>query len=137
MGIRIKGIGNAVLLANWTRPNLDDTTYSFAAGQQLSYLVNYAPRTPEGAISQRGDQVQLWADFVYMAPPFIAYFGILQGGEAELPLLQAAYDQCRLYRDQLLDADVGLWRHVALGDWQDINHWATGMPSISFTETRC
>lgn len=67
------------------------------------------------------------ADFVYMAPPFIAYFAILQGGEAELPLLQTAYDQCKLYRDQLFDVGPSLWRHVALGSWQDTNHWATGV----------
>jgi len=60
-----------------------------------------------------------------MAPPFIAYFGVIQGGDGELPLLQAAYEQCSLYRDQLRD-DSGLWRHVVLGDWQDNNHWATG-----------
>jgi len=119
-------IGNAVLLANWTRPNLSDTTFSFAAGQQLAYLLDYAPRTPEGAISQREDQVQLWADFIYMAPPFIAYFAITQGGDGELALLQAAYDQCRLYRDQLFDADASLWRHIALGTWQDNIHWGTG-----------
>lgn len=66
------------------------------------------------------------ADFIYMGPPFIAYFGITQGGKGELPLLQAAYDQCRLYRDQLYDEDASLWRHIALGNWQDNNHWATG-----------
>ena len=66
------------------------------------------------------------ADFIYMAPPFIAYFAITQGGDGELALLQAAYDQCRLYRDQLFDADASLWRHVALGTWQDNIHWGTG-----------
>lgn len=64
-----------------------------------------------------------------MVPPFIAYFGLIQGGDGELPLLQAAYEQCSLYRDRLRD-DSGLWRHVALGDWQDNNHWATGVKSI-------
>jgi hypothetical protein len=62
-----------------------------------------------------------------MAPPFIAYFAITQGGGGALLLLQAAYDQCRLYRDQLFDSDVSLWRHVALGTWQDNLHWATGL----------
>ena len=67
--------------------------------------------------------VQLWADFVYMAPPFIAYYGALQDCQ---PLLQTAYDQVRLYRDVLYDADVGLWQHIALGTWSDPTHWATG-----------
>lgn len=69
------------------------------------------------------------ADFVYMVPPFIAYFGALQGGDTELSLLQAAYDQCRLYRDELRD-DGGLWRHIALGSWQDNTHWGTGMNAM-------
>jgi len=119
-------IGNAVLLANWTRTDLSDTSFSFAAGEQLDYLLNHSPRTAEGAISQRSDQVQLWADFIYMAPPFIAYFAITQGGGGALVLLQDAYDQCRLYRDQLFDSDVSLWRHVVLGAWQDSLHWSTG-----------
>lgn len=65
------------------------------------------------------------ADFIYMAPPFIAYFGALQGGDTELALIQVAYDQISLYRDALRD-DNGLWRHIALGSWQDNTHWATG-----------
>lgn len=118
-------IGPAVLLANWTKTDLTNNAYSIAAGEQLDYLLNHAPRTPQGAISHRTDQAQLWADFVYMAPPFIAYFGALQGGETELALLQIAYEQCSLYRDGLRD-DVGLWRHIAQGTWQDNTHWATG-----------
>ncbi|KAJ7591410.1 Six-hairpin glycosidase [Mycena floridula] len=118
-------IGPAVLLANWTKTDPSNTAYSTAAGQQLDYLLNYAPRTPEGAISQRADEAQLWADFIYMAPPFIAYFGALEGGDAELSLLQIAYEQCSLYRDGLRD-EVGLWRHIAQGTWQDNTHWATG-----------
>lgn len=65
------------------------------------------------------------ADFIYMAPPFIAYFGALAGGDTETALLQVAYEQCSLYRDVLRD-ESGLWRHVALGTWQDNTHWATG-----------
>lgn len=36
-----------------------------------------------------------------------------------------AYDQCRLYRDELL-TDEYLWAHVRLGSWQDEGAWATG-----------
>ncbi|EGO27253.1 glycoside hydrolase family 105 protein [Serpula lacrymans var. lacrymans S7.9] len=96
-----------------------------ATNQQLDYLLNHAPRSPSGAISQRTDEVQLWSDFVYMGPPFIAYYGALQGGDKGAALLQTAYDQCRLYRNELRDAN-GLWRHVALGSWQDRTHWGTG-----------
>ncbi|KAL0949131.1 hypothetical protein HGRIS_009215 [Hohenbuehelia grisea] len=118
-------LGAAVLLANWTRTNKADTKYSEAAGGQLDFLLHDAPRSPEGAISHRNEQVQLWADFVYMVPPFIAYFGALEGGLGADALLQVAYDQCRLYRDALRD-EGGLWRHIALGNFQDNTHWATG-----------
>ncbi|KAI0082602.1 Six-hairpin glycosidase [Panus rudis PR-1116 ss-1] len=119
-------LGVPVLLANWTRTNISDDRFSVAAGGQLDYLLHHAPRNWDGAISHRADQVQLWADFVYMAPPFIAYFGALSDGEEAKSLIQIAYDQCRLYRDNLRDADAGLWRHIVLGNWQDNTHWGTG-----------
>ncbi|KAJ3867658.1 Six-hairpin glycosidase [Lentinula novae-zelandiae] len=112
-------IGVAVLLANWT--DSSNTSYAIAAGEQLDYLLNVAPRTDSGAISQRNDEVQLWADFIYMAPPFIAYYGALQAGDNESYLLQTAYEQISLYRDVLRDDD-GLWRHVALGSWEDTTY---------------
>lgn len=60
-----------------------------------------------------------------MAPPFISYYGALQGGQTGDSYLQAAYDQCRLYRDALRD-ESGLWRHITLGSFSDDTHWATG-----------
>ena len=150
----IIGLGSAVLLRNWTRVDLNDTRFSTAAGDQLGYLLGSAPRAPSGAISHRVSEVELWcvfvynsnlpysdltlgwaidipfraprADFVYMAPPFIAYFGALQNDSGGLALLQIAYDQIRLYRDALFDEDVSLWRHIALGSTKDTGHWATG-----------
>lgn len=124
-------IGVAVLLGAWTygnssgSGNASSNPFWEAAGNQLDYLLHVAPQTNDGAISHRTDQVQLWSDFVYMAPPFIAYFGALQGGESGLGLMQYAYQQCKLYRNYLKD-DSGLWRHVTLGSWQDDTHWATG-----------
>jgi len=61
-----------------------------------------------------------------MAPPFIAYYGALQCGPEGDALLQTAYEQVKLYRDVLFDEDVGLWRHIALGEGTDPTHWATG-----------
>ena len=63
------------------------------------------------------------SDFSYMAPPFLAYYGALQN---DYSLLKEAYNQLWLYRYYLRDENTGLWRHVALGDWQDNNLWATG-----------
>jgi len=119
-------IGPAVILANWTRNDTADTRFSAAAGSQLNYVLNYSPHTDDGAISHRTEQVQLWSDFVYMVPPFIAYFGALEQGDAKTWLLQYAYDQCRLYRNYLQDSATKLWRHIELGTGEDANLWATG-----------
>ena len=35
--------------------------------EQAYYITTLAPRTSDGAISHRTDDVQLWADFMYMA----------------------------------------------------------------------
>ncbi|OBZ73000.1 hypothetical protein A0H81_07148 [Grifola frondosa] len=51
--------------------------YAGAARDQLNYLLQDVPRTTDGAISHRVEQVQLWSDFVYMVPPFLAYYGVL------------------------------------------------------------
>jgi len=61
-----------------------------------------------------------------MAPPFLAYFGAFDQGDSKIWLLQAAYDQCRLYRNHLQDPDTRLWRHIVLGTGVDEQLWATG-----------
>lgn len=60
-----------------------------------------------------------------MAPPFIAYYGVLTNNES---LVTEAYTQCKLYRQYLLDTSTGgLWRHIVMGDTgTDPGHWATG-----------
>ena len=54
------GVGNPVLLANWTLTDQNVTKFDKAARNQLSYLFNDAPHTDDGAISHRLEQVQLW-----------------------------------------------------------------------------
>ena len=66
------------------------------------------------------------SDFVYMAPPFIAYSGAFKQGNSNASLLQSAYNQCRLYRGYLQDPETKLWRHMALGSSPDKLLWATG-----------
>ena len=66
------------------------------------------------------------ADFVYMVPPFLAYYGMLQGGSEGADLLKEAFLQCKLYRQYLAD-ESGLWKHIILGSWSDLDHWGTGM----------
>lgn len=54
-------LGVAVLLANWTgQGSLDGLDYARAALDQLEFLLLKVPRTHDGAISHRVDQVQLW-----------------------------------------------------------------------------
>ncbi|EJU06613.1 Six-hairpin glycosidase [Dacryopinax primogenitus] len=113
-------IGVSVLLANYS--HTPGGNFSAAAQAQLDYLLLAAPRSSSGAISHRADQVQLWADFVYMAPPFIAYYGAVTQNQT---LLALAYEQISLYRQALRDSS-GLWRHITLGSGVDDGHWATG-----------
>ncbi len=59
-----------------------------------------------------------------MVPPFLAYYGVLTQNQS---LVQAAYDQCRLYRQYLVDDDAGgMWKHIAMGSTPDNGHWTTG-----------
>lgn len=135
--------GVGVLLANWTA--LGGADYAGAARGQLEHLLQQVPRTSDGAISHREGYVQLWcvpppfafrcqggrlmggrrSDSVYMVPPFIAYYGALTGNKT---LLDAAYDQVRLYRGHLMDKKMGgLWKHVLLGpSANDPGYWSTG-----------
>ncbi|TFY83864.1 hypothetical protein EWM64_g140 [Hericium alpestre] len=66
------------------------------------------------------------SDNVFMVPPFLAYFGALDDHYAGEDLMQEAYNQCRAYRAGLFDEDASLWRHIALGSYEDRNHWSTG-----------
>ncbi|KAK7014853.1 Six-hairpin glycosidase-like protein [Favolaschia claudopus] len=122
-------IGVAVLLANWTGQGSDGTDYAKAALNQLDYTLNVVPRTPDGAISHRAAQVQLWSDSVYMVPPFLAYYGLLTGNTT---LMDEAYNQIKLYRNYLRDSHANnLWQHIVLGTsgqdtGNDFGHWSTG-----------
>ncbi|KAI6144251.1 Six-hairpin glycosidase-like protein [Pisolithus tinctorius] len=119
-------IGVAVLLANWTGQGaVDGLDYAGAARDQLEFLLSNVSRTHDGAISQRTDQVQLWSDFVYMAPPFLAYYGVMTGNQS---LVQEAYNQVRLYRKYLRDSNASnIWKHIQLGVYgTDNGHWSTG-----------
>ncbi|KAL1836834.1 hypothetical protein VTK73DRAFT_4913 [Phialemonium thermophilum] len=55
---------SAILLGQTAGAYLD------AADSQADYLLHQAPKFSNGAISQRGDVAELWADFMFMAPPF-------------------------------------------------------------------
>ncbi|KAI0919982.1 hypothetical protein AcV5_001913 [Taiwanofungus camphoratus] len=117
-------LGVAVLLANWTGAGAQDgLDYARAAQGQLAYTLDVVPRTNDGAISHRIEQVELWSDSVYMVPPFLAYYGALSANES---LLSEAYTQIKLYRQYLYDSGPGLWKHIVLGNATDPGHWSTG-----------
>ncbi|GAA5831677.1 hypothetical protein JCM11251_000791 [Rhodosporidiobolus azoricus] len=100
------------------------STYMSQVKQQVDYLMNSVPRTSDGAISHRpsGEPVQLWADFMYMVPPLLAYYGVATSNS---DLIREAWNQCRLYR-QYLKGSTGAWKHIVLGGWQDNGLWNTG-----------
>ncbi|KAF7294922.1 hypothetical protein MIND_01030300 [Mycena indigotica] len=123
-------IGVAVLLANWTgQQGKDGLNYAAAAKNQLDFLLYNTPKTPDGAISHRVSQVQLWSDSVFMVPPFLAYYGVLTSNTS---LITEAYNQIKLYRNYLRDTNANnLWKHIVLGNNTnggslDEGHWSTG-----------
>lgn len=126
--------GFALILANLTgQSQADNLSYAAAATSQLEYLLTKVPKTDDGAISHRPEQLQLWADFVYMVPPFLASYGIATGNAS---VARMAWDQIRMYRAYLRDnstqtsktgqTTAGLWRHMAFGKGPDEGLWSTG-----------
>ncbi|KAG9041159.1 hypothetical protein FS837_012652, partial [Tulasnella sp. UAMH 9824] len=97
----------------------------------MDFLLNQAPRTDDGAISHRSERVQLWSDFIYMAPPFMAYYAALSQPNIDRDLLYESYNQIKLYRNYLFDDDPGLWKHIVMGNFQDNGHWSTGNGWVS------
>ncbi|KAJ7279569.1 hypothetical protein C8J57DRAFT_1712576 [Mycena rebaudengoi] len=113
-----------------------DETFAVAARSQVDYVVNGAPRWPNGAISHRADVAELWADFMYMAPPTIAFAGALND---DASLLQLAYIQCGLQREVILfgsnsstpspvgsSPTNGLWHHIVGPQSAEPGLWSTG-----------
>lgn len=68
-----------------------------------------------------------------MVPPFLAYYGAVNSNKT---MLELAYNQIRLYRDQLREPSSGLWMHIDLGSWQDTGLWATGNAWVAAGITR-
>ena len=105
-----------------------DGDYSAAAQRQSDFILERAPRFANGAISHREAIAELWADFVYMAPPFLAYQAVASNNQS---LLREAGRQCLLQQDVLRprshNRTAGLWRHIiGPDDAQDLGLWATG-----------
>ncbi|KAL0573765.1 hypothetical protein V5O48_008192 [Marasmius crinis-equi] len=98
--------------------------YAAAAKREADFVVQQAPRWKNGAISHRVEAPELWADFIYMAPPFLAYYGVATN---DLHLLQGSVEQCGLYRQVLQDGDSdGRWKHIVGPTHPDSGLWSTG-----------
>jgi len=77
-----------------------------------------------GAISHRECSVQLWADNVYMVPPFLAYYGVVTNNKT---VVEEAYNQIKWYREILQDSSTKLWKHMSHSfEAKDDGLWATG-----------
>ena len=96
------------------------------AERMLEYLKQTAPRTTDGIICHNSvsfdsgfSAAQLWADGLYMVPPFLAAMGCI--GEAA--------EQIRGYIRHLFDRETGLFFHIVdteSGRYVRQKHWATG-----------
>ncbi|EXJ59084.1 hypothetical protein A1O7_06515 [Cladophialophora yegresii CBS 114405] len=109
-------LGTAALLLSHHDPR-----YLEAAERQAEYLMTKAKKfhvnVTHSAISHREDVPELWGDFIYMVPPFLAYHGV---ATQDLRFLDMAVLQCQLY-DHVLRTGIelengetcrGLWRHI-------------------------
>jgi rhamnogalacturonyl hydrolase YesR len=90
--------------------------------RQETHLLKDVPRWPNGAISHREAYPELWADFVYMVPPFLAYYGV---ATSSLSVLKEAAQQCKDYHDALVQPS-GPWLHIIGNHTQDRALWSTG-----------
>lgn len=98
--------------------------YAEAADRQAKHLLERVPRWSNGAISHREDVPELWADSVYMVPPFLAYYAVVKG---DLKIAKEAAKQCVLYDEVLRDNQKqGVWRHIIGPQSQDPGLWSTG-----------
>ncbi|KAI0006569.1 hypothetical protein F4779DRAFT_558454 [Xylariaceae sp. FL0662B] len=116
-------LGVSAILIGQSQPE-----YLSAAERQVQHLLTDVPRWANGAISHRESVAELWADFIYMAPPTLAYWAA-QAGDADL--LGTAIQQCLLYRDVLgvpagAGSGAGLWRHIEGPESRDPGLWSTG-----------
>lgn len=59
-----------------------------------------------------------------MVPPSLAFAGVVLNNRT---LVEAAHEQCLLYREGMRNESAGLWAHILLGEGiEDTNRWLTG-----------
>ena len=90
-----------------------------AAQKMLVYLLEDAPRAPDGTLYHTIAAPEIWVDSLYMAPPFLAVAG--ETG--------AALRQVRGIQERLWQADHKLYAHTwdeAEGALKRADHWGVG-----------
>jgi hypothetical protein len=108
--------------------------YLLAAKLQTEYLLNTAPRYEGKVISHRKDVEEVWADFIYMVPPFLAMYAV---SVDDYNIMERAVKECEVYRDILMGSDgIGLWRHIAGPHNADAGFWCTGNAWVAAGLTR-
>ncbi|KAF9446026.1 hypothetical protein P691DRAFT_795013 [Macrolepiota fuliginosa MF-IS2] len=104
-----------------------DERFKKATEDSVSGIFAQVPKWKNGAISHRASVAELWADFMYMAPPFLAYYA---ADQQDSDLLRETVHQCELYRQVLRyngkDQYNGLWMHIIGPQSQDTGLWSTG-----------
>ncbi|EDQ98100.1 uncharacterized protein LACBIDRAFT_310937 [Laccaria bicolor S238N-H82] len=100
-----------------------DGEYMAAAKETVDVLLTQIPRWSNGVISHRPDVAELWADFVYMVPPFLAYYG---ADTQNASVLLQSYTQCQLYQQVLQPSSGSAWMHIMDPQNQDTGLWSTG-----------
>lgn len=88
---------------------MPDNLYLSAVSCQLHDLLSTTPRFSNDAISHRDAYPSLWADFIYMVPPALAYNGTFT---ADIDMVKESVRQCELYRE-VLGTRKGYWQHIA------------------------
>lgn len=91
--------GEAVLVA--ARLTKDPALHA-AANAMLNYLLNAAPRASDGTIFHLTDAQEIWADSLYMLPPFLAVAGYLN----------EAINQIKGMKTRLWNPEKRLYAHI-------------------------
>lgn len=100
--------------------------YQKAVTLQAYYMVHRVPRFDNGAISHRYDVAELWSDFIYMVPPFLACLAVTTSDES---YLRTAVEQIEKYREVLAVKEgkaKGQWKHIIGPQNEDQGCWSTG-----------
>ncbi len=96
-----------------------DSGLAQAARQMADYLLQKAPRSPDGVIYHNQGEPLVWVDAMYMAPPFLA----VAGYPAE------AVRQVEGFRRALWNPEARLFHHVWDADrrrFKRAQHWGVG-----------